>query len=194
MARHPHSTRIIPIALAASEVRLTEPLPASRGGTGWAGAQVIVTTANTTTSWTIDTTALTSGMESAALTTASRLNGLKLKTGGEVVTITGYTAAGVITVSPALGTAPAVNDLQWIQADIPLHISYLNIFNNSGNEFRYNLQDQAGLITAGQYTVIPNSMSRVLVDNSTGSPGFPIRCALDGAIAPASVEVEIYVP
>jgi hypothetical protein len=197
MAYVPYASRRIPAAVAADEVILTVPRPVSRGGDGRSAAHFTAAGGSATTITITEATGyIFNDFEAAATTTADRYNGLRLTVNGRSTIITDHaTAAGTTTLIFVTGSIPAGASGQdgWIESDIPLHVSLIQMKTTAAVAIHYSIQNQAGLITAGQFArlLATDGTVELLFDAIDGAAGFPIRVA--GASA-TTLELVVYAP
>lgn len=206
MAKVPHSTRRIPVPVAAAEVILTVPRPISLGGDGWGALHATANGGSATTVTFLNSAVLFNDFEAAILTatnSADRLNGCRVKLNGRTTVITDYSndaTTGTITFASGAIPAGASGQDLWVEADFPLYISYLAMKPAAAAgppSLQYNTTNQAGLITAGLFKTIAGATTEgatqtdIIIDQPNGTPSFPIRLAGSAA---ATAEFVVYVP
>lgn len=191
MARHPRTTRQIPVpASSGAEMILCAPFPASRGGDGWAGAMYAAVAGGTTTVFQVTATPLWTAFEAAAEAVADRFNGSRLKVNGQVVVVTDYDGTDQFTVEPALSAALAAGDLVKVEADIPLYVTEVMLIANAA-ALHFNTM-QLNLIANGVRNTIQAGSAHMLIDSDHGTPGFNINMLAAADVA-TTVELRVSV-
>lgn len=182
MARFPRTTRQVPVpGSVGTEMILCAPLPASRGGDGWAGAMYTSLGGGSTTVFRLLGDPHWTAFETTAEAVADRFNGLRLKTGGEIVVIADYDGVDQFTVEPALRAVPAAGQLIKVEADIPLWVTEIMLIAD-GSTFEFNTM-QSGLIANDVRNTVLAGMSHMLVDSERSQPGFNINVLAQAAAA-----------